>query len=97
MAETEKCRVEGCKRPYRAKGYCVTHYRKWRQGELPHRRYKSCHAEGCRKPIALSGLCEEHAGIKKEAPVAPAEAPAAKAPAPEAPEPATLESETPTP
>ena len=32
--EAQKCTVEGCKRPYRAKGYCVTHYKLWRRGEL---------------------------------------------------------------
>src|SRR5262249_31048005 len=30
------CSVEGCKRAYRAKGWCYFHYKKWRQGELPH-------------------------------------------------------------
>lgn len=85
----EKCRVEGCKRPYRAKGYCNVHYRKWRHGELPHRRYKTCHAEGCHKPIVKGGVCEEHGKAKAaavEAPPVVPEAPApAKAPAPDAP------------
>ncbi len=56
----EKCRIEGCKRPYRAKGYCQIHYKKWRHGELPHPRYKICTAEGCRKRRSQWGLCEEH-------------------------------------
>jgi hypothetical protein len=57
-----KCDVEGCKRPYRAKGYCVTHYKKWRRGELEaHRaRYKICSKEACRKPAGAWGLCDEH-------------------------------------
>ena len=29
----QKCSVEGCKRPYRAKRYCVVHYNTWRRGE----------------------------------------------------------------
>lgn len=70
--ENKKCKTEGCKRPYRAKGYCTVHYKKWRQGELPHRRYKICHQENCRKPMVKWGLCEEHykatAGVKEGAP-----------------------------
>jgi hypothetical protein len=64
----QKCSVEGCKRPYRAKGYCVTHYKLWRQGEKEgHKaRYKTCVKEGCRKPRAFGSLCAEH-GAKTEA------------------------------
>jgi len=57
-----KCSKEGCKRPYRAKGYCVTHYKLWRRGELEgHKaRYNICSKEGCRKPVAAHGVCAEH-------------------------------------
>ena len=57
-----KCRVEGCKRPYRAKGYCVTHYQLWRRGEIEaHKtRYKRCSKEGCKKPSGRWGFCDEH-------------------------------------
>ncbi|HEX2574175.1 MAG TPA: hypothetical protein VH877_31805 [Polyangia bacterium] len=61
--EESKCSKEGCKRPYRAKGYCNVHYKAWRRGELEgHRaRYRICTKEGCRKPRAIQGsLCEEH-------------------------------------
>ena len=59
-----KCSMEGCKRPYRAKGFCVTHYKLWRRGELEgHKaRYKTCTKEGCRKPREFGSLCAEHAG-----------------------------------
>ena len=60
--EEQKCSKEGCKRPYRAKGYCNVHYRLWRHGELPKSRYKICTKEGCRKPRAKGSLCAEHAG-----------------------------------
>ena len=66
----KKCRVEGCKRPYRAKEYCIMHYRLWRHGELPHGRYKICTKEGCRKPRAGTNgsVCAEHAaGAEKPA------------------------------
>ncbi len=57
-----KCRVEGCKRPYRAKGYCVTHYQTWRRGEMEgHKaRYHRCSKEACRKPAGRYGFCDEH-------------------------------------
>ncbi|MGA9523256.1 MAG: vegetative protein [Myxococcaceae bacterium] len=63
------CGVEGCKRPYRAKGYCFFHYKKWRQGELPHTRYKTCSKAECKKPTLRRGLCEQHynEAYKKEA------------------------------
>ena len=58
-----KCTVENCKRPYRAKGLCIAHYRKWRHGEMPTKtRYKICTKEGCRKPRVQGSLCAEHAG-----------------------------------
>jgi len=63
-----KCGVEGCKRPYRAKGYCVTHYKLWRRGEVEaHKaRYKLCSKEACKKPAGAFGLCDEHRGTKAE-------------------------------
>ncbi len=63
-----KCRMEGCKRPYRAKGYCVTHYQAWRRGEIEgHKaRYKTCSKEGCKKPAGRYGVCDEHRGGAKE-------------------------------
>jgi hypothetical protein len=76
------CTVEGCKRGYRAKGYCFFHYKKWRHGELPHGRYKTCSTSDCRKPAGRHGLCEEHfnswVASRKgvAAPVAAAEPPA---------------------
>jgi hypothetical protein len=59
------CHIEGCKKPYRAKGYCDRHYKKWRAGDLPHPRYKTCLQESCRKKRHLSfSLCEEHYNVK---------------------------------
>jgi len=70
----KKCTVEGCKRPYRAKGYCVTHYKLWRRGEVEgHKaRYKLCSKEGCKKPAGRYGVCEEHRGGAKAGEAAPA-------------------------
>lgn len=61
-ANKPACQIKDCKRPYRAKGYCVTHYQNWRRGEIEgHRaRYNICSKEGCRKPTERGGLCAEH-------------------------------------
>jgi len=56
----KSCSVEGCKRGYRAKGYCFFHYKKWRAGELTHGRYKICSTADCRKKATQHGMCEEH-------------------------------------
>lgn len=94
MAETQKknkwprkaksngkktCTVEGCKRPYRAKGYCFFHFKKWRQGELPHSRYRVCSKAECRNKTFKAGLCEKHFNetYKKAEGEAAAAAPAA--------------------
>lgn len=58
--EGKACSVEGCKRPYRAKSYCFFHYKKWRQGELPHSRYRTCSKPECKGKAAKGGLCEKH-------------------------------------
>ena len=78
--EGQKCRIEGCKRAYQAKGYCFFHYDKWKNGELPKARYKTCSKEGCHKKVLAHGLCAEHQPKKGgEAAAAPAAAPAAPA------------------
>lgn len=56
----KKCQIEGCKRPYRAKGYCNVHYKSWRNGEFGKTRYKICRKEDCIKPKVRLGLCQEH-------------------------------------
>src|SRR5687767_2085674 len=70
----ETCRVDKCKQPVRAKGYCRKHYLAWRRGDVgTKQRYKTCSKEGCRKPAVASGRCAEH----KKGAAAPAEAAAA--------------------
>ena len=71
------CRVEGCKQPLRAKGYCRKHFVAWRRGDLgDHHRYKICTKEACRKPRTKGSLCDEHAGIAAPAAAAEGGAPA---------------------
>ncbi len=69
-AENRACKVEGCKGPYRARGYCRVHYQKWRRGKLPRPRFKTCNhgvnklkrgeKKECLQPVFRRGLCEEH-------------------------------------
>ena len=84
----KKCSVADCKRPYRAKSYCYFHYKKWRQGELPHSRYRICSKPECRTKAARHGLCEKHFDETYKSAKAPAaekesaeKAPAAEKPA----------------
>lgn len=88
MQVAKVCKMAGCKRPYRAKGYCNVHFQKWRRGEIEGAkpRYKTCGEENCRKPMYRQGLCEQHysawsASKKPQVPETPAAAPAAEAPA----------------
>jgi hypothetical protein len=61
MSEATKCKVEGCKRPYRSKGYCTVHFNKWRKGEMTKKpRYKICGEENCKKPMYMRGQCQAH-------------------------------------
>lgn len=57
-----KCKLESCKREYKAKGYCKTHYREWRHGKFGNARYTACSDIGCFKPMATNrfGYCETH-------------------------------------
>lgn len=94
-AEGKKCTIEGCKRPYRAKGYCNAHFHKWRKGELETKpRYKICKEEKCKKPLFKKGYCEQHygawaaskkPGVAEAVPAAAPEAAPAAAPAAEKP------------
>ena len=83
--ESQNCKVEGCKRPYRSKGYCNAHFKKWRRGGLTKKaRYKTCAEEGCRKALFKVGMCETHyqswIASKKPVPVVAAAEPTPAAP-----------------
>jgi hypothetical protein len=91
-AGKKACGVAGCKRAYRAKGFCFFHYRKWRRGEIEARprRYNTCGKPDCKKKVVGHGLCQEHFDAWKksrkgnapaEASAPPAEAKPAEAPA----------------
>lgn len=80
--EEQSCQIKKCKRSYKAKGYCVAHYKQWRNGKFGIARYKTCGQMDCRKPMGMNrhGYCEDHyQGIYVKGTVtAAAEAPAKK-------------------
>jgi len=76
--EGERCRIDKCMQPVRAKGLCRKHYMGWRRGAVGEaHRYKICTKEACRKPRTHGSLCDEHAGKAAPAPEGGAPAPAA--------------------
>jgi hypothetical protein len=82
-AIAKACKIKGCKRAYRAKGYCRTHYKKWRHGEYGKVRYKHCSDVSCFKPMAKNrhGFCEDHFQNYYVKGLAQAKVPAAAKPA----------------
>lgn len=83
---TRACKEKGCKREYRAKGYCSIHYKKWRRGELTAKpRYRICGEENCKKPVFKKNMCEAHFSAWQASKRPQAAAEAAKTAAPEAP------------
>ncbi len=56
------CAIASCKREYRAKGYCNSHYKKWKQGAYGIARFSSCGDLDCTKPMSMNrhGYCEDH-------------------------------------
>ena len=82
-AGKKECQVKGCKNEYRAKGYCGTHYKMWKDGLFGKSRYESCSKEACNKVAAREGMCDAH--WKEKRSKAPTEAPSAPAAAPAAP------------
>lgn len=62
-APTKLCSMEGCDRPFRAKGLCKRHYSRMLQGVSPEPRKRivsACSASGCVKPSKSLGLCGMH-------------------------------------
>lgn len=59
MAE---CSIAGCARPRKSRGWCTTHYERWRvHGDPTHETWtKVCTVTGCEKPHKASGLCLMH-------------------------------------
>ncbi|MCZ7568835.1 MAG: hypothetical protein M5U01_09640 [Ardenticatenaceae bacterium] len=58
------CTVDGCDRPHKARGYCDTHYARWRTHGDPLREppppQASCSVAGCDAPHTARGYCRRH-------------------------------------
>lgn len=62
------CSLDGCDRPVLARGYCSTHYDRWRRNGVPGGASirplssgpNSCAVDGCDRPIRARGYCGTH-------------------------------------
>lgn len=56
------CSIIDCPRPRKARGWCSTHYERWRvHGDPMHETWtKVCAVEGCEKPHKSAGYCSMH-------------------------------------
>jgi hypothetical protein len=67
MATPKLCTIDGCSKALFAKGWCSTHYSRWRiHGDAAvvlvkeQRRVTGCSIEGCDRPYRRGGLCDFH-------------------------------------
>ena len=61
------CSVEECATPRRAKGFCDTHYRRWKKygdpsGFAPKPEIATCAIDGCERTHYAKGWCARHYG-----------------------------------
>jgi len=68
MATQTICKVEGCGKTSRARGWCNTHYRRWKRNGDPEKTMVTigggsgtCSECGCNKPAKTIGHCKSHA------------------------------------
>lgn len=60
------CSVQECENPHYSKGFCISHYRRWRkygdplESRKPGRPRQTCNIDGCDNPCAANGLCDKH-------------------------------------
>lgn len=57
------CSIEGCERASRKRGWCSTHYTRWRRHGDPTvclRGENVCGVDGCENPYRCSGYCDLH-------------------------------------
>jgi hypothetical protein len=60
---TRGCAIHGCTRPAVSRGWCATHYKRWRRTGTtadPVRGPTVCTVEGCDRPVDARGLCHGH-------------------------------------
>src|SRR5258708_2747388 len=62
------CKIEGCSRKHNAKGYCESHYARFRRGQAlegpiqreRRQRTRLCTIEGCNRKHYVHGFCDGH-------------------------------------
>jgi hypothetical protein len=64
-SEKPDCSVEDCGRPARSRGWCMTHYMRWRNhGDANWARQiypdPDCRVDGCNKSVRARGWCQTH-------------------------------------
>lgn len=58
------CKIKGCLKKYKAKGYCKNHYTNFLRAGNPLGKRRSvknkCSVKGCRQPYKAKGYCKKH-------------------------------------
>lgn len=66
MADKSLCKIDGCSKPIKARGWCAAHWARWRKTGTPDasrpvkQLRKGCSVEGCGSKHASSGYCWAH-------------------------------------
>lgn len=67
LQSENRCAVDGCERLAKTRGWCNTHYERWRlgrevnmAGDLRKKPPKPCAVEGCDTRATARGWCEKH-------------------------------------
>lgn len=67
------CEVVGCDNPHKGRGYCNTHYGRWRRNGDPEvtidrsRNSRTCQVDECDEPVIARSMCKVHYDQKRHA------------------------------
>lgn len=63
MQATRKCSIDGCEKPFLARGWCSAHWTRWQRTGDPlgsKREVRLCSADGCERVHYGLGFCQMH-------------------------------------